>query len=169
MATGQVKWFDAEKGFGFIAPDDGTPDRFVHRSALVGAFELADADRVSFDSESSPRGPVAVNVSVIERSGLPPRPRRESRDFGSYGEPPRSGGRFFVSDFDVDNAPVVRGTVTRFDYDRGFGFIKPESGDDVFVHQSAAGESSLRPGDRVEFRIVSGPKGPRAERVERVS
>jgi CspA family cold shock protein len=64
----------------------------------------------------------------------------------------------------------VTGTVERFMDDKGFGFIKPDTGDkDIFVHHSAIGGSgfkSLAPGQRVEFDLVQDPKGPRAENVE---
>lgn len=67
----------------------------------------------------------------------------------------------------------VTGTVERFMDEKGFGFIKPDTGDkDVFVHHSAIGGSgfkSLSQGQRVEFDLVQDPKGPRAENVELVN
>jgi CspA family cold shock protein len=67
----------------------------------------------------------------------------------------------------------VTGTVERFMDDKGFGFIKPDSGDkDVFVHHSAIGGTgfkSLAKGQRVQFELVQDPKGPRAENVEPLS
>jgi cold shock protein len=67
MATGTVKWFNDEKGFGFITPDDGSKDLFVHQSAIVGDGHrtLAEGAKVSFESESSEKGPRAANVSVV--------------------------------------------------------------------------------------------------------
>ncbi|MBO3745971.1 cold-shock protein [Streptosporangiaceae bacterium NEAU-GS5] len=64
MAQGTVKWFNAEKGFGFIAPDGGEPDVFVHFSAIVGNGyrNLEDGQRVEFDVTSGPKGPQASNV-----------------------------------------------------------------------------------------------------------
>jgi CspA family cold shock protein len=67
MATGTVKWFNDEKGFGFITPDDGSKDLFVHQSAIVGDGHrtLAEGAKVSFESESSDKGPRAANVSAV--------------------------------------------------------------------------------------------------------
>jgi len=62
---GTVKWFSDEKGFGFITPDAGGPDVFVHHSAIVdqkGRRCLNEADRVEYDIEGSPKGDRAVNV-----------------------------------------------------------------------------------------------------------
>ena len=66
MADGTVKWFNDDKGFGFITPDDGSKDLFVHHSALAteGYGTLAEGAKVSFDSEPSEKGPRAVNVRV---------------------------------------------------------------------------------------------------------
>ena len=62
MATGKVKFFNNSKGFGFITPDDGGKDLFVHVSGLKD--EIRDGDKVSFDVENSPKGLNAVNVRV---------------------------------------------------------------------------------------------------------
>ena len=76
MATGTVKWYDPEKGYGFIAQDGGGNDLFVHRSAVQGAEGLNEGDRVEFDIGSSAKGPRAENVQVNEPSTAPPRRRR---------------------------------------------------------------------------------------------
>ena len=67
MATGTVKWFSDEKGFGFITPDEGTDDLFVHQSAIVGGGfrSLSEGAKVSYESESGDKGPRAVNVQAI--------------------------------------------------------------------------------------------------------
>jgi cold shock protein len=66
MATGTVKWFNESKGFGFIAPDDGGDDVFVHFSAIQGSGfrTLAEGQQVSFDVQQGPKGPQASNVQA---------------------------------------------------------------------------------------------------------
>jgi CspA family cold shock protein len=64
MPTGTVKWFSDEKGFGFIAPDDGSKDVFVHQTAIVaeGFRTLTEGAKVTYETEDGPKGPRAVNV-----------------------------------------------------------------------------------------------------------
>ncbi len=64
MTTGTVKFFNTSKGFGFIAPEDGSKDVFVHISAVErsGLGSLTDGQKVSFDVEQDDRGPKAVNL-----------------------------------------------------------------------------------------------------------
>ena len=67
MATGSVKWFNGEKGFGFITQDGGGPDVFVHFSAITGGGyrSLEEGQKVEFDITQGQKGPQAENVRVI--------------------------------------------------------------------------------------------------------
>ena len=150
MPTGTVKWYNPEKGFGFIARDGGEEDLFVHRSA-VGYQALGEGDRVEFTVGMGPKGPAADSVTVLETNPNP-RPQR---------------ARGFQADVDPTTLPQANGVVDRFDDLKGFGFIKQENGGpDVFFHQSALNGARVYQGDHVSFRLGEGPKGPRAEQIQ---
>ncbi len=67
MITGTVKWFDDSKGFGFVTPEDGSKDVFVHHTAIQGTgFKtLTEGQQVQFEVEQGPKGPSAVNVQPV--------------------------------------------------------------------------------------------------------
>ncbi len=66
MITGTVKWFNDSKGYGFITPQDGSKDVFVHHSAIQGGGfkSLAEGQAVTFDVEQGPKGPSAIKVQL---------------------------------------------------------------------------------------------------------
>ena len=154
-ADGTVSWYDDTKGFGFVAPDSGGEDIFVHVSGLGrGLTELAEGARVTYDVVDGDKGPNARNVQLVRGSGS----ARAATDRGRPGRPAESGG------------PVRggEGTVTRYDADRGFGFITPDAGgDDLFVHVSVVrGDEVLEKGDRVRYKVRQSDRGPQADGVE---
>ena len=66
MPTGTVKWFNADKGFGFITPEDGGKDLFVHQTAIQadGYRSLDEGAKVQYETEAGDKGPKAVNVTL---------------------------------------------------------------------------------------------------------
>jgi CspA family cold shock protein len=68
MATGTVKWFSGEKGYGFITPEDGSTDVFVHFSAITGEGykNLAEGQKVEFEVTQGQKGPQAANVRLAQ-------------------------------------------------------------------------------------------------------
>ncbi|GAA4873839.1 cold-shock protein [Serinicoccus chungangensis] len=157
-ADGTVSWYDEDKGFGFIAPETGGADVFVHARALPdGLPGLDEGDRVAFDTVDSERGPQARDVRLV---GGPARGRGPSRSETR----PRSGQRRAPD----SAARGGRGVVARYDADRGFGFITPDGGGaDLFVHVSVLRDGDiLYPGDRVRYQVRQSDRGPQADRVE---
>ena len=83
MATGIVKWFNNAKGWGFIAPDDGSPEAFAHYSAISmdGFKSLKDGQRVQFTLVDGPKGPHAVDIRALDDSAdAPPPPASPPQD-----------------------------------------------------------------------------------------
>jgi CspA family cold shock protein len=156
-ADGTVTWYDEVKGFGFIAPDSGGEDVFVHVKELGrGLTELSEGDRVTYDVASGDKGPLARSVQLV--GGAARGGTRTPSDRGRSGRPTSAGG------------PVAggEGVVARYDAERGFGFITPDAGgEDLFVHVSVVrGPEALEEGDRVRYKVRQSDRGPQADSVE---
>ncbi|GAA2744471.1 cold shock domain-containing protein [Terrabacter aerolatus] len=157
-ADGTVSWYDADKGFGFITPESGGPDVFVHvRSLADGLPELGEGDRVTYDVVVGEKGPQARDVRLARRS--------TPRGAPATSTSPARPGRRETSDGPTRGG---EGVVARFDPERGFGFITPDAGGaDLFVHVSVlSGTDELYQGDRVRYHVRQSDRGPQADRVE---
>jgi len=157
MASGTVKWFNTAKGFGFIQPDDGGADVFVHVSAVeqAGLNGLNEGDQVEYELEQDRRsGKLAAGNLVVTGHGAAPARAPRSGGFGGGGggggfdRGPRGGGGGGGSGFDRPRGQIAgsgAGKVKWFNPTKGFGFIQPEGGgQDVFVHISAVEQAGLR-------------------------
>ena len=164
MATGTVKWFNTAKGFGFIQPDDGGSDVFVHISAVeqAGLHGLNEGDQVKFEMEQDRRsGKLSAGQLVVTGQGAAPA-RRSGGGFGDRGDRGGfGGGGGGRGGFGGDRGGFGgggggarqpgaisgsgSGTVKWFNPTKGFGFIQPEGGgQDIFVHISAVEQAGLR-------------------------
>jgi CspA family cold shock protein len=148
MASGIVKFFNSAKGFGFIAPDDGGSDVFVHVSAVeqAGLDGLNEGDQVAFELEQDRRSGrlAAVDLQWIGAGAPPPRGAgRPSGPLRGHDRPQRDG-----SSRGGDGRVAAgsgAGVVKWFNSQKGFGFIQPnDGGGDVFVHISAVERAGLR-------------------------
>ena len=176
LAQGTVRFFNADKGFGFVEPDDGSRDVFVHFSAIEddgGYGDLEEGQRVEFAASQGDRGPQADVVRPLDSAGPPPRrdpARREARRDPSRSTP-RERSRSAARAVPTPIEGGQEGTVKWFHAEKGFGFIAPDDGSaDVFVHFSAitdrGGFRDLEEGQRVQFTASPAERGPQADAVE---
>ena len=139
MPEGTVRWFDAERGFGFLSLGDEAEDLFVHASEIIGddgTKLLREGQVVEFEMGEGDRGPQARRVRVT----------------GDH----------------APDAPLgVLGTVSWYEPGKGYGFVTPDGGGaEIFVHSSAiVGGGVISDGQRVAFLVVDGEKGPQADHL----
>ena len=169
-AKGVVKFFNGQKGFGFVVRDDGGEDVFVHISAVeaAGLTGLADGQPLEF-TLTERNGRVSATDLVIDGEPLPVTDRAPPREReGGFGDRAPRGGAGFGRErpTPVTNGERVEGTVKFFNGQKGFGFIQREDGGpDAFVHISAverAGLSGLNEGQRVSFELEEDRRGKQA-------
>jgi len=143
----QVKWFNAAKGFGFVAMSDGSPDAFLPMAILrrAGYDDAREGASIVCEIGSGARGPLVLNVLNLDNS--------TASEGGERAGPTES----------------LDGTVKWFEPSKGYGFIAPDSGGkDIFFHVTAlrrSGLAVLDPGQRVRVEVISGRKGLEADRI----
>ena len=153
-----VKWFNPSKGFGFVQPNDGSPDAFMHISVVSrsGHRHLPQGATILCDLCAGPRGPQVANVHSIVSM-----PEEVPGDFGGPPRRPREPD---------GPATEVEGTVKFYNREKGFGFIIPDGGGkDVFISARVlqrAGMQNLGPDQRVRMMTRMGHKGPMADSIE---
>jgi len=154
--SGVVKWFNPEKGFGFVELSDGSGDAFLHGSVVTqgGIAAVQPGETLEVRVGPGHKGPHITEVLSVDSSTATPMATRRSSAQAT-----------------TLNGPSVEetGTVKWFNAERGYGFIAPNSGGtDVFVHVSAlerCGIEWLSEGQTVVVDVVEGRKGPEAARV----
>lgn len=164
-----VKWFNPEKGFGFVELSDGSGDVFLHARALeaAGQESVPPGSKLSVRVGQGQKGRQVTEVLDVDTSTAEAAPPR--RSFGAAG--PRMGGGGGAGPRAATGPTEERvGTVKWYNPDKGFGFIAVEGGGkDVFVHVtviSRSGLTDLAEGQRVVVQVGQGPKGPEARGIE---
>ena len=162
-----VKWFKADKGYGFVELANGQGDAFLHANALhaSGHESVPAGAKLKVIVGAGAKGAQVTRVVEVDATGIVERPARPEGAFtGGAGGP--SGPRPRRAAPDPATAVSVSGRVKWFDDAKGFGFVaSDDGGKDVFVHISVLGPSGishLAEGQAVNMRVVDTPKGREA-------
>ncbi len=173
-----VKWFNAEKGFGFVELEGGGGDAFLHISVLSRAGYQTVSPGATLRVSVSPgqKGPQIAEVVSVDESTATPGGGGGGGGGAGYAGGGHAGGGFdrprasARQPVDMSTAVEMRGTVKWFNAEKGFGFVMPDGGGkDVFVHISAlnrGGMSGLEPNQTVKMQVADGRRGPEAVSVE---
>jgi cold shock protein len=166
----KVKWFNGEKGFGFVELTDGTGEAFLHISVVEAAGHTALEPGTTLTTRvgQGQKGPQITEITAVDASTAEA-PRGRPGGGGGGGRPmgdrpPRSFDR-------APSGPAeeVEGNVKWYDPKKGFGFVAVAGSKDVFIHRSVLareGISELQEGQRIHMRVVPGAKGLEATSIE---
>jgi len=160
-----VKWFKADKGYGFVELSNGQGDAFLHVNALhaSGHDSVPPGAKLRVQVGAGAKGAQVTRVVEVDTAGVVERPARAFSDRPDRGDSPRPPRRAAP---DPSTAVQVAGRVKWFDDAKGFGFVaSDDGGKDVFVHISvlnSAGIPHLAEGQVVNMRVVDTPKGREA-------
>jgi CspA family cold shock protein len=180
-----VKWFRADKGFGFVEMSDGSGEAFLHIRPVeaAGHSALEPGTKLTIRVGQGQKGPQVTEVLAVDTSTAQPAAPRGGGFGGAPGGgfrgPPRDrgfggggGGGGFDRGYDRPTEPgeELEGQVKWYNAEKGFGFIAVDGGGkDVFVHRSVlmrAGLEDLPEGQRVMMTVVQGRKGPEAQALQ---
>jgi cold shock protein len=151
-----VKWFSLTKGFGFVAPVDGSSDAFIHSSVVsrAGLRDVAEGTKLLVQIGDGAKGRQVLNIIQVlgvSETALQSSPR-----------PPATGPEVEMT-----------GVVKWFKVDKGFGFVTPDDGGrDIFVHRTVvlrAGIQSLESGQKVKMLVQTAAKGRDASTIELIA